>query len=108
MLRQQEFNQAFVLMQYFGYLGRDPNTAPDTDFSGYNFWLNKLDSFNGDFRNAEMVKAFLVARSSNSAAGTRSSNGPRRPQWIRFRSRGRRGSTSGRRKASASSTSIAN
>jgi hypothetical protein len=48
-------------MQYFGYLGRDPNTAPDTHFSGYNFWLNKLDSFNGDFRNAEMVKAFLVA-----------------------------------------------
>ena len=60
-LRTQKFNQAFVLMQYFGYLGRDPNTAPDTDFSGYNFWLNKLDSFNGDFRKAEMVKAFLVA-----------------------------------------------
>jgi len=48
-------------MQYFGYLGRDPNSGPDTDFSGYNFWLNKLDSFNGDFRNVEMVKAFLVA-----------------------------------------------
>ena len=48
-------------MQYFGYLGRDPNIAPDTDFSGYSFWLHKLDSFNGDFRNAEMVKAFLVA-----------------------------------------------
>jgi hypothetical protein len=48
-------------MQYFGYVRRDPNTGPDTDFSGYNFWLNKLDSFNGDFRNAEMVKAFLFA-----------------------------------------------
>jgi hypothetical protein len=60
-LAQQESNRAFVLMQYFGYLGRDPNTAPDTDFSGYNFWLNKLDNFNGNFRQAEMVRAFLVA-----------------------------------------------
>jgi hypothetical protein len=58
---QQESNRAFVLMQYFGYLGRDPNAGPDTDYSGYNFWLNKLDSFNGDFRQAEMVKAFVVA-----------------------------------------------
>ena len=48
-------------MQYFGYLRRDPNTGPDTNFDGYNFWLTKLDTFNGDFRQAEMVKAFLVA-----------------------------------------------
>jgi len=27
--------------------------------TGYNFWLSKLDSFGGDFANAEMVKAFL-------------------------------------------------
>jgi hypothetical protein len=60
-LRAQEFNQAFVLMEYFGYLGRDPNAVPDGDYQGYNFWLNKLESFNGDFRQAEMVKAFLVA-----------------------------------------------
>ncbi len=56
-----EFNRAFVLMQYFGYLRRNPNDAPDADFSGYNFWLNKLNSFGGDFRRAEMVKAFLVS-----------------------------------------------
>lgn len=48
-------------MQYFGYLRRDANTGPDTDFSGYNFWLQKLNSFNGNFRDAEMVKAFLVS-----------------------------------------------
>jgi CSLREA domain-containing protein len=60
-LQQQEFNRAFVLMQYFGYLRRDANSGPDPDFSGYNFWLNKLNSFNGNFQNAEMVKAFLVA-----------------------------------------------
>jgi len=50
---QREFNRAFVLMQYFGYLRRDP------DSSGFNFWLSKLNSFGGDFHRAEMVKAFL-------------------------------------------------
>jgi hypothetical protein len=58
---QQEFNRAFVLTQYFGYLRRNPDDAPDADFSGYNFWLGKLNQFNGDFVNAEMVKAFLVS-----------------------------------------------
>jgi uncharacterized repeat protein (TIGR01451 family) len=56
-----EFNRAFVLMQYFGYLRRSPNEFPDSNFSGYNFWLNKLDSFGGNFVNAEMVKAFLLS-----------------------------------------------
>jgi hypothetical protein len=60
-LAQQEFNAAFVLMQYFGYLRRDPDTGPDTDFSGYSFWLTKLDNFNGNFQQAETVKAFLVS-----------------------------------------------
>ena len=59
MFAQQEFNRAFVLMQYFGYLRRNPNDAPDSDFSGYNFWLNKLNQFNGDYNKAEMVKAFI-------------------------------------------------
>jgi uncharacterized delta-60 repeat protein len=60
-LRQQETNRAFVLMQYFGYLRRNPNDAPEQglDFNGYNFWLTKLNQFNGNFVNAEMVKAFL-------------------------------------------------
>jgi len=48
-----------VLMQYFGYLRRDPNQGPDTDFAGYDFWLNKLDRFIGNFVDAEMVKAFI-------------------------------------------------
>ena len=60
-LAQQEFNSAFVLMQYFGYLRRDPNTGPDTNFDGYNFWLGKLYVFNGNHQNAEMVRAFLVS-----------------------------------------------
>jgi hypothetical protein len=29
------------------------------DFAGYNFWLTKLNQFNGNFVQAEMVKAFL-------------------------------------------------
>ncbi|MCA1618541.1 MAG: hypothetical protein LC795_04350 [Acidobacteria bacterium] len=53
------FNEAFVLMQYFGYLQRDPDAAPDSNFSGYNFWLGKLNEFGGNFINAEMVKAFI-------------------------------------------------
>lgn len=60
-LVQQESNRAFVLMQYFGYLRRNPNDAPEAtlDFKGYNFWLDKFNSFNGNFIQAEMVKAFL-------------------------------------------------
>lgn len=59
--KKQENNRAFVLMKYFGYLRRNPNDAPEVglNFDGYNFWLNKLSSFNGNFINAEMVKAFI-------------------------------------------------
>lgn len=62
-LKQQELNKAFVLMQYFGYLRRNPFDPPEPtlDFQGYNFWLNKLIQFNGNFVNAEMVKAFIVS-----------------------------------------------
>jgi uncharacterized protein (TIGR03118 family) len=52
---QAEFNRAFVTMEYFGYLRRDPDTA------GFNFWLNKLNSFNGDFVKAQMVTAFITS-----------------------------------------------
>jgi hypothetical protein len=60
-LQQGEFNRAFVLMQYFGYLQRDPDAAPDSDFSGYSFWLAKLNQFGGNFVSAEMVKAFITS-----------------------------------------------
>jgi hypothetical protein len=49
------FNEAFVMMEYFGYLRRDP------DPSGYQFWLDKLNQFDGNFERAEMVKAFIVS-----------------------------------------------
>ena len=56
-----ELNRAFVLTQYFGYLRRNPNDPPEPnlDFVGYNFWLDKLNAFSGNFIEAEMVKAFL-------------------------------------------------
>jgi hypothetical protein len=58
---RQEFMKAFVLMQYFGYLRRNPDDAPERnrDFAGYNFWLGKLQENNGDFHRAEMVRAFI-------------------------------------------------
>jgi hypothetical protein len=56
-----EFNRAFVLTEYFGYLRRNPNEGLDSDYSGYEFWLNKLNAFNGNFVNAEMVKAFITS-----------------------------------------------
>jgi hypothetical protein len=69
-----QFNASFVMMQYVGYLRRNPNAPPDNDFRGFDFWLQKLNSFSlpaedvgdGDvalarIRRAEMVKAFLVS-----------------------------------------------
>jgi hypothetical protein len=58
-LDRAEKNRAFVLMQYFGYLKRNPNEGQDKDFAGYSFWLGKLNEAGGDFVRAEMVKAFL-------------------------------------------------
>ena len=58
-LRRAELNRAFVLMQYYGYMRRNPNDPPDTDFRGWKFWLDKLDQFNGNFVEAQMVKAFI-------------------------------------------------
>ena len=66
-LRAAEFNRAFVLMQYFGYLRRNPNDPPEatSDYAGYEFWLSKLNQFNGSFIDAEMVKAFITASEYN-------------------------------------------
>lgn len=51
---QAEYNAAFVQMQYFGYLRRDP------DLSGFEFWLNVLNT--ADANNYRgMVCAFLTS-----------------------------------------------
>jgi len=69
-LANAEINRAFVLMQYFGYLRRNPNDTPDSDYTGYDFWLTKLNQFNGDFNSAEMVKAFLTSAEYRKRFGT--------------------------------------
>lgn len=48
-------NDAFVMMEYFGYFRREPDAA------GFDYWLNKLNQFNGNFEQAEMVRAFIVS-----------------------------------------------
>jgi hypothetical protein len=68
----RQFNAGFVLSEYIGYLRRNPNDAPNTDYSGFDFWLAKMNqaSLPGeDVRNeqvaldresrAEMVRAFI-------------------------------------------------
>jgi PA domain/Domain of unknown function (DUF4214) len=61
----KSFNEAFVLMQYFGYLQRDP------DDEGFNFWLSKLNEFNGNYIAAEMVKAFITSTEYMDRFGSR-------------------------------------
>ena len=56
---EREANPAFVLMQYYGYLRRNPDDAPDANFDGYDYWLAKLNQFGGDYNAAEMVRAFI-------------------------------------------------
>jgi hypothetical protein len=57
----QEYNAAFVLMQYFGYLQRDPDAA------GYASWLELLNR-TGDFRT--MIFGFLYSREYQMRFGT--------------------------------------
>jgi hypothetical protein len=60
-VRSAELNTAFVLLQYHGYLRRNPTDAPDTSDAGYQFWLGKLNQFGGDYVAAEMVKGFITS-----------------------------------------------
>jgi hypothetical protein len=58
-----QFNAAFVQLEYFGYMRRDPDDA------GYAFWLDKLYQFGGDFVSAEMVLAFITSPEYRSRFG---------------------------------------
>lgn len=58
-LHRKEFNRAFALMLYYGYLRRNPDDPPDPDFHGWKVWLDKLNQFGGNFVKAEVVKAFI-------------------------------------------------
>lgn len=80
------YNPAFVLMEYFGYLRRNPDDAPDGNFGGYDFWLAKLNQFSSageDMRDdaqafnraqrAEMVRAFIESFEYRERFGVRDS-----------------------------------
>jgi hypothetical protein len=49
-----EYNDAYVLVHYFGYLRRNPDDAPDNNLVGFNFWLNDLNR-TGDYRSVSRV-----------------------------------------------------
>jgi hypothetical protein len=51
-----EYNNAYVLVHFFGYLRRNPDDAPDFNLKGFNFWRDRLNSW-GDYRTISM--AFL-------------------------------------------------
>jgi len=60
-VKNAEFNSAFVLMQYFGYLRRNPTDPPDSGDAGYQFWLGKMNAFNGDYIRSEIVRSFILS-----------------------------------------------
>jgi hypothetical protein len=51
-----DYNAAYVLCHYFAYLKRNPDDAPDRDFTGYNFWYRQLGR-SRDYRG--LTRAFL-------------------------------------------------
>jgi serine protease AprX len=51
--KQAQYNPAFVTMEYFGYLGRNPESA------GFNFWLNILNQSSGNY--SGMVCSFITS-----------------------------------------------
>ncbi len=57
-----EYDAAFVLMQYFGYLRRDP------DANGYAFWLDVLSNRAPD-NYRSMVRAFITSKEYRSRFG---------------------------------------
>ena len=61
-VERTEYNGAFVTMQYFGYLKRDPDTG------GYNNWLNYLNANPQDYRT--MVKGFVTSIEYRARFGT--------------------------------------
>ena len=59
----QEFDTAFVMMEYLGYLRRNP------DQEGYDFWLAKMRRY-GNWVDAQMVLAFILSPEYRSRFGT--------------------------------------
>ena len=43
---EKERNRSRVLLHYFAYLRRNPDDPPDSNWSGFNFWLNDTEHNN--------------------------------------------------------------
>jgi subtilisin family serine protease len=61
-----EYNQSFVLMEYFGYLRRDP------DQGGYDFWLSQVNKF--PLRNVSIQHAMACSFITSAEYQTRFSS----------------------------------
>jgi hypothetical protein len=59
----QENRRLFVYLEYIGYLRRNPDAA------GFVFWLGKLNFFNGDPIQSEMVRSFILSPEYRSRFG---------------------------------------
>lgn len=51
---KSEYNEAYILVHYFGYLRRNPDDPPDNNLSGFNYWLTNLNR-TGDYRAVSRV-----------------------------------------------------
>jgi hypothetical protein len=61
-----EYDTAYVLVHFFGYLGRDPGDPPERDLSGFDFWRDVLRR-TGDYRS--LSRAFLESEEYKSRQG---------------------------------------
>ena len=53
-----EDHPGFVLLEYYGFLTRNPDDPPDSDMSGYNFWLGQFNTYNDQ---DSMISAFVTS-----------------------------------------------
>ena len=62
-------------MQYYGYLRRNPDDAPDNNFNGYDFWLAEMNLFTlpgEDARNEQVALSRVPTASPSPTAIGRS------------------------------------
>jgi hypothetical protein len=69
--RQREFNHAFVLMEYFGYLRRNLNDAPDSDFSASTSGSRSSNSSAATSSGRRWLGPFSTRPNTSSASASR-------------------------------------
>jgi len=56
---EAEFNRAFVFDAILGYLRRNPNDAQDSDYTGYDSWLTKLNQSTAISSTPKWLRLFI-------------------------------------------------